>query len=195
MLTGARVRGVVEEKGRGLYEISYQPVTKGRCQLHVSVEGLNIQGSPFDVKVVAPFGIPNAPIKAFGDIAQPWGVAFNRGGDMIISGTRSNDVSMYSPSGKKLKSFGAQGSGPGQFMFPSGVAVDDLDNILVAEKNKHRIQKLTSDGRFLASVGTKGVKPLQFDSPMGIAFNTHNKKVYVVDNSNHRITLTLHYPV
>jgi tripartite motif-containing protein 2/3/tripartite motif-containing protein 71 len=187
MLTGARVRGVVEEKGRGLYEISYQPVTKGRCQLHVSVEGLNIQGSPFDVRVVAPFGIPNAPIKAFGDIAGPWGVAFNRGGEIIVTGVHSNDVSIYSPSGKKLRSFGAQGSGPGQFMFVAGVAVDDLDNILVADCDSHRIQKFTRDGRCLASVGTKGVRLLQFDRPMGSAFNTHNKKVYVVDNSNHRI--------
>jgi DNA-binding beta-propeller fold protein YncE len=187
MLTGARVRGVVEEKGRGLYEISYQPVTKGRCQLHVSVEGLNIQGSPFDVRVVAPFGIPNAPIKAFGDIARPCGIAYNRGGEVIVTGARSNDMSIYSPSGKKLRSFGAQGSRPGQFMSPSGVAVDDLDNILVADMNNHRIQKFTSGGRFLVSVGTKGVKPMQFNCPMGIAFNTHNKKVYVVDTWNHRI--------
>jgi tripartite motif-containing protein 2/3/tripartite motif-containing protein 71 len=153
------------------------------------VEGLNIQGSPFDVRVVAPFGIPNAPIQAFGDIAGPCGVAFNRGGEIVVSGARSNDVSIYSPSGKKLRSFGARGSGPGQFMFPTGVAVDDLDNILVADKNNHRIQKFTSDGRFLASVGTRGVKPLHFDSPKGIAFNTRNKKFYIVDNRNQRIQI------
>jgi tripartite motif-containing protein 2/3/tripartite motif-containing protein 71 len=184
MLTGARVRGVVEDKGRGLYEISYQPVTKGRCQLHVSVEGLNIQGSPFDVRVVAPLGIPNAPIQTFSDIAGPWGVAFNRRGEIIVTG---NDVSIYSPSGKKLRSFGTRGSGPGQFECPRGVTVDDLDNILVADSDNHRIQKFTSDGRFLASVSTKGDKPLQFNFPSGIAFNTQNKKVYVVHTWNHCI--------
>jgi DNA-binding beta-propeller fold protein YncE len=73
--------------------------------------------------------------------------------------------------------------------------LDDLDNILVADRDNH---KFTSGGRFLAFVGTKGVKPKQFNSPMGIAFNTHNKKVYVVDNLNHRIQvfnsdLTLSY--
>ena len=46
MLTGARVRGEVKERGKGQYEISYQPVTKGRNLLHVRVYGLNIRGSP-----------------------------------------------------------------------------------------------------------------------------------------------------
>jgi DNA-binding beta-propeller fold protein YncE len=190
MLTGARVRGVVEEKGRGLYEISYQPVTKGRCQLHVRVDGLNIQGSPFDVRVFAPLEIPNVPIQIFCDIVWPCGVAFNRQGEIVVSGVRSNDVSIYSPRGKKIMSFGTQGSGPGQFQSPAGVAVDDLDNILVADMDNHRIQKFTSDGRFLASVGTRCDQQLQFNCPMGIAFNTHNKKVYVVDTNNHRIQVS-----
>jgi tripartite motif-containing protein 2/3/tripartite motif-containing protein 71 len=151
------------------------------------VEGLNIQGSPFDVRVVAPFGIPNAPIQTFSDIAGPWGVAFNRRGEIIVTGDDVSTVSIYSPSRKQLRSFSAQGSDPGQFMFPAGVTVDDQDNILVADKNNHRIQKFTSDGHFLVSVCTKGVKPLQFNCPTGIAYNTHNKKMYVVDSANHRI--------
>jgi DNA-binding beta-propeller fold protein YncE len=187
MLTGSRVRGVVEEKGRGQYEISYQPVTKGRCQLCVRVEGVNIQGSPFDVRVVAPMEFPIAPIQTFGDIPTPSGVAFNRRGEMVVSCGLDHRVSIYSLSGEKLRSFGIRGSGPGQFSSCRGVAVDNLDNILVADELIHRIQKFTSDGTFLASVGTKGVKPLQFRQPRDIAFNTHNKKVYVVDNLNNRI--------
>ena len=45
MLTGARVRGGVKERGRGRYEISYQPVTTGRNLFHIRVCGLNIQGT------------------------------------------------------------------------------------------------------------------------------------------------------
>jgi DNA-binding beta-propeller fold protein YncE len=183
MLAGARVRGVVEEKGRGQYEISYQPVTKGRCQLCVRVEGVNIQGSPFDVRVVAPVVFPIAPIQTFSVIPSPWGVAFNRRGEMVVS--CGFGVSIYSSSGEKLRSFGTPG--PGQFSSCGGVAVDDLDNILVADEYNHRIQRFTSDGTFLVSVGTRGVKPLQFRHPRDIAFNTHNKKVYVVDSENNRI--------
>jgi hypothetical protein len=39
--------------------------------------------------------------------------------------------------GKKLMSFGAQGSGLGQFQSPAGVAVNDLGNILVADIDNH----------------------------------------------------------
>ena len=171
MLTGARVRGEVTERGRGQYEISYQPVTKGRNLLHVRVCGLNIRGSPFDVKVVSPV----EGIQTFK------GVAFNL--EMVISA--GDSVSVLSPNGAKLRSFGTRGSGPGQFLDPGGVAVDDEGNILVADSGNHRIQKFTKDGQFLASVGTKGTGLLQFNNPIGVAF--HNKKLYVADKSNHRI--------
>ena len=98
-------------------------------------------------------------------------------------------MTVLSPNGTKLRSFGTRGSGPGQFLAPVGVTVDDEDNILVADSKNHRIQKFTNDGQFLASVGTKGTGPLQFKDPMDVAFNTHNKKVYVVDSWNHRIQI------
>ena len=185
MLTGARVRGEVKERGRGQYEISYQPVTKGRNLLHIRVCGLNIRGSPFDVKVVSPVEDLGVPIQTFGGFEGPWGVAFNHAGEIVVSGVDS--VSVLSPNGTKLRSFGTCGSGPGQFLAPSGVAVDDEGNILVADSENHRIQKFTNDGQFLTSVGTKGTGPLQFGNPRDVAFNTHNKKVYVVDNGNDRI--------
>ena len=181
MLTGARVRGEVTERGRGQYEISYQPVTKGRNLLQVRICGLNIRGSPFDVKVVSPVEGLGVPIQTFG-FGNPWGVAFNHVGEMVISAKES--VSVFTPNRTKLRSFGTHGSGPGQFLAPSGVTVDDEGNILVADRFNHRIQKFTKDGQFLASEGTG---PLQFCSPTDIAFNTHNKKVYVVDNGNGRI--------
>ena len=183
MLTGARVRGEVTERGRGQYEISYQPVTKGRNTLHVRVCGLNIRGSPFDVKVVSPVEDLGVPIQIFGGFGNPRGVAFNHAGEMVI--TDVDSVSVFSPNGAKLRSFGTRGSGPGQFVGLRGVAVDDEGNILVADSNNRRIQKFTTDGQFLTSVGTKGTG--QFRSPWDVAFNTHNKKVYVVDNGNHRI--------
>ena len=186
MLTGARVRGGVKEVEHGQYEMICQPVTKGRNLLHIRVGGLNIRGSPFDVKVVSPFQYSGVPIQTF-DFVNPWGVAFNRAGEIVVSA--GDCVSVLGLNGTKIRSFGTQGSVPGQFLTPSGVAVDDEGNILVADSGNHCIQKFTNDGQFLASVGTKGTGPLQFDCPMDVAFNTRNKKVYVVDNWNHRIQL------
>ena len=168
MLTGARVRGEVKERGRGQYEISYQPVTKGRSLLHIRVCGLNIRGSPFDVRVASPMEGLGVPIQTFGGFGNPRGVAFNHAGEMVISA--GDNVSVLRPNGTKLRSFGTRGSGPGQFLDPKGVAVDDEGNILVADSSNHRIQKFTNDGQFLTSVGTKGTGPLQFRSPIGRCF-------------------------
>ena len=182
MLTVARVRGEVKERGRGKYEISYQPVTKGRNLLHIRVCGLNIRGSPFDVKAVSPVEDLGVPIRIFGGFKNPWGVAFNHAGEIVVYA--GDGVSVLSPNGAKLRSFGSRGSGPGQFQTTRGVAVDDKGNILVADYENHRIQKFTNDGQFLTSVGTEGTGPLQFRSPWDVAFNTDNKKVYVVDENN-----------
>ena len=184
MLTGARVRGGVKGVEHGQYEMSYQPVTKGRNLLHIRVGGLNIRGSPFDVKVVSPFQYSGIPIQTF-DLEYPWGVAFNHAGEIVVSA--EDCVSIFGLNGTKIKSFGTHGSGHGQFLDPRGVAVNDEGNILVADSGNHRIQMFTNDGQFLTSVGTKGTGPLQFGDPKDIALNTHNKKVYVVDNKNNCI--------
>ena len=185
MLTGARVRGEVKKRGSAEYKISYQPVTKGRNLLHVRVGGLNIQESPFDVRVVSPVEDLGVLIQTFSGFKSLQGVAFNHAGEMFISA--GNRVSVFSQRGTKLRSFGTRGSCPGQFLDPMGVAVDDDGNILVSESGNHRIQKFSNDGQFLASVGTEGTGPLQFDVLRDVAFNTYNKKVYVVDKGNHRI--------
>ena len=97
-------------------------------------------------------------------------------------------VSVFSPNGVKLRSFGTQGSGHGQFDSPSGVTVDGEGNILVADTLNHRIQNVHSRRTIPNSCrGRKGSGPLQFGCPTDIAFNTINNKVYVVDNRNNRI--------
>ena len=65
-------------------------------------------------------------------------------------------VSVFSPSGEKIRSFDTQGSGPGQFHGPRSVAIDSEGDILVADGSNHRIQRFTSEGQYSASVGTQG---------------------------------------
>ena len=81
MQSGVGVRGGVEEKGRGEYEITHQPVTEGRNQLHIRAKGINIQESPFNVTVVSPVDWFRAPIQG---LNNPWGVVFNHVGEMFI---------------------------------------------------------------------------------------------------------------
>ena len=185
-ITGATVRGSVERKELNLYEISYQPTTKGRHQLHIKVDEQHIRGSPFSVAVKLPVMKLGAPIQTI-DGVRPFGVTVNQRGEVVVTESDGQCVSLFSPSGEELQSFGTHGSDQGQFKCPSGIAVDGNGNILVVDSNNNRIQKFTADGQFLTAVGTRGDGPLQFYNPYGIALNASNNKVYVLDTFNDRI--------
>ena len=187
-LTGKPARGSVERRGQSQYEVSYQPTIKGRHQLHIKVMGEHIIGSPHCVAVnKSPDEKLGTPIRTIDLLHKPWGIALNQSGEVVVTSSGWNCVSVFSPSGDKFRSFGTEGSGHGQFMGPRGVAVDGEGNILVSDSGNHRIQKFTAEGQFLTAVGTKGSGPLQFNEVVGIAINASNNKVYVVDMKNDRI--------
>ena len=186
-LSGTRTRGSVERKGQSQYEINYQPTIKGRHQLLVKVEGQHIRGSPFTISAKSPVEKLGTPILTLHRVNGPWGVAINQRGEVIVAEYDGHCVSVFSPSGEKVRTFGTRGSGQGQFWYPCGVAVDDEWNILVTDGVHHRIQKFTPEGQFLTAVGAKGQGPLQFDLPTDIVLNAANKKVYVTDCWNHRV--------
>ena len=187
-LTGTRARGSVERRGQNQYEVSYQPTIKGRHQLHIKVMGEHIIGSPHRVAVnKSPDEKLGTSIRTIDLLSKPWGIALNKSGEVVVTSPAWNCISVFNPSGDKLRSFGTEGSSQGQFMNPRGVAVDGEGNILVADSYNHHIQKLTAEGQFLTAVGTKGSGSRQFNEVRDIAINTSNNKVYVVDKSNHRI--------
>ena len=167
-------------------EISYPVTSAGRHQLHIKVDGGYIKGSPFPVTILRKFG---TPVKTISGVIGPWGVAINQNGEIVIVESGGLHISIFSPVGDKIRSFGSHGSESGQFDEPHGVAVDSDGNILVVDTNNYRIQKFTVDGNFITAVGTKGSKDLEFDRPLGIVIHPLNNKVYVVDNRNYRIQI------
>ena len=186
-LSGTRTQGSIERKGQSQYEINYQPTIKGRHQLHVKVEGQHIRGSPFTISAKSPVEKLGTPILTLRGVIVPRGVAINQRGEVIVAEGGGDCVSVFSPSGEKLRTFGTRGSGQGQFKYPRGVAVDDEWNIFVADGGDHRIQKFMPEGHFLTAVGAKGKGPLQFYCPTDIVLNAANNKLYVTDNLNHRV--------
>jgi len=57
-------------------------------------------------------------------------------------------VHKYAPDGKRLKSWGEPGAGPGQFNLPHNIACDADGWVYVADRENHRIQVFDGDGRF-----------------------------------------------
>ena len=183
---GENMDCLVKKTEANQYEISYQTTDRGRHQLHIKVEGKHIKGSPFPIIVIKKFG---TPIKTISQVKEPWGVAVNQKREIIVGESGSNCISIFSLTGEKLRSFGLQGSGRGQFNGIRIVAVDDDGNIFVADIANNYIQKFTPDGQFIAAVGRKGKRVLEFEGPRGIAIHPLNKMVYITDYCNHRIQI------
>jgi tripartite motif-containing protein 2/3/tripartite motif-containing protein 71 len=184
--TSEKIECLVEKTNINQYEIGYQATSRGKHQLHIKVEGEHIKGSSFCITAIKKLG---TPVKIINGVKGPWSLAVNQRGEIIVGESGTGRVSIFSPTGETLRSFGSQGSKQGQFDRIRGVAVDDAGNIYVVNEHNHCIQKFTPDGDFMAAVGKKGGMKLQFNIPRGVALHPLNKKLYITDRNNHRIQI------
>ena len=178
----------VSREGDSKYKIQYTPATRGQHLLHIKIDGRNIKGSPYTVVAIPPIQNLDNPVRAFGNIQSPWGIAANSKGQIIVAENSRHCISVFTPEGNKVRSFGSQGNAQGQLYIPCGVAVDRDDNIIVSDFGNQRIQKFTSEGKFLMTVGSSGTGQLQFKGPTGTGISTDGK-LYVSEESNHRIQI------
>ncbi len=91
-----------------------------------------------------------------------------------------------------VRTWGSEGSGPGQFLKPRGIAVAPDGSIYVADSGNHRIQKFTADGQWVTAWGNFGGCPEQtpppgtFCEPWGVAVGPDGA-IYVADLWAHRV--------
>jgi ABC-type multidrug transport system ATPase subunit len=117
---------------------------------------------------------------------NPEGVCVLRDGRIVVGDTHYHRVVIFEPDGKAFKTFGQEGQGPGEFIYPVAVAKDDQENLYIAEYGSNdRVQKFTSDGRFLVAFGAFGTKPGEFQRPSGLVW--HGGNIYAADAFNNRI--------
>ena len=85
--------------------------------------------------------------------------------------------------------WGSNGTGDGQFVFPTDLAIDGSGNVYVSDSSTitNRIQKFDSGGVFLTKWGSSGDAGGQFESPFGVAVDAAGDDVYVADSANNRI--------
>ena len=185
----AKVECQVRRVGDSEYELQYQPVTRGQHQLHVRIYGKSIKGSPYTVVAMPSLQSLGKPVRTIGNTKSPWGIASNSKGQIVVAEQTGHCISVFTPEGHKIRSFGSHGSAQGQLNVPRGVAVDRDDNIIVVDCWNHRVQKFTSEGKFLVTVGTRGSSALQFEYPTGVGINSMNDKVYILEEDNHRIQI------
>ena len=178
---------VKESSQSGQYSVVFTPLTRGIHQLHVTVNGGNIPGSPVSVPVSVPPKMRGTPVKTITGLNRPRGVILTDDGLVIVCEEESHCITVLDSEGRKIRSIGTQGTGRGQLRSPQGVAITSKGTILVAERANHRIQEFTMEGDCVSCVGTYGTGPLQFNCPGGITINKTAGQVFVVDTCNYRV--------
>ena len=184
LVDGSVVETTQTSKDEATYEVHYTATQRGRHQLSVAVNGVEIHGSPFAVFIKIQSTQLVTPVQVIRGLERPFCTAINSDSELIISEWASHEISVYTRRGEKKHEFGSDGEGK----LPTGVAVDNYDGcIFVVESYNHCIQKFTRAGQFMKSVGgpRRGSGPMQFNCPMGLKLN--NNKLYVCDVDNHRI--------
>ena len=136
---------------------------------------------------VTPGTLAPAPVyqRAIGahQLAGPFGVAVNAGGDVWATDTARNRLTEFNAAGRPLRTIGA-GLG---LNHPEGLAVGATGNLWVADTGNDRIVELSPTGRRVAGFGSKGSGNAQLDQPVAVAVSTSGATVYVADQNNNRI--------
>jgi DNA-binding beta-propeller fold protein YncE len=120
------------------------------------------------------------------ELGRPGGVAVDLQGHVLVADTHYHQVLRYSPDGELLSSFGSEGRGPGQFIYPVGLAIAPDGTIYVSEfGGNDRIQAFDSSGRFRFEWGRYGDAPGEFKRPQGLAWA--GGRLYAADAVNDRV--------
>ncbi len=171
---------VVIVRKHGQHKINYRPMKRGKHELHITVNGDAVRGSPFPIAVAPSPQSFVKPSRVVRGVNKPRGTVSNSKGQLVVVDGNGATISVLTPEGEKIRTFG-------QLNNAFGVTVDKDDNIYVVDPNNHRVNKFSSDGEFVAAVGGKGSGNLQFEQTLGICYNKRDNNLYVVDECNHRI--------
>jgi sugar lactone lactonase YvrE len=109
---------------------------------------LGIRGQPsntgYDGKALATIARSGPPFN------RPTNLAIAPTGDLYVTDGYGNArVHQFSPSGTLVRSWGAPGTGPGEFRLPHGIAILADGRVLVADRENDRIQVFDLEGTYL----------------------------------------------
>jgi len=122
----------------------------------------------------------------------PTGMSVDPVNDSLwIADTHYSRILNYNKEGELLFSFGVNGEGPGQMIFPTDAVPDpDGHTLWVTEYGRaNRIMRFTREGVFEKEWGSPVYESDELLRPMALSVSPDGKSLYVVDAGNHRIVV------
>ena len=126
-------------------------------------------------ELVMTLGTPGKPGPWNKPFNVPTDVAILESGELLVSdGYENRCVHYFSPEGEWLRSFGDDGTGPGEFKLVHTVRVDRYNRIWICDRDNRRIQIFDADGQFITEWK-------DLPQPDNIYFDTEDDVVYIAE--------------
>ena len=120
--------------------------------------------------------------------------AADAAGGVFATNTSLNQIAEFGADGAHVRSWGADGRGPGAFMNPRDVAIEPNGDIIVADTRADRVAVLRANGAVetwakLSSLQRplSGAGKREFRDPTAVAVDPRNGDVYVAEGGGHRV--------
>lgn len=121
------------------------------------------------------------------DKGKPTGLMVDAQNHVWVADTHYARVVIYDRDGKELEHFGAEGEGPGQFIFPTHTAIGPDGTRYVSEYGGNdRISRFTPAWEYLGSFGDRNAGPAALVRPQAMAMDADGT-LWVADACSHRI--------
>jgi len=132
-----------------------------------------------------------------GQFSAPYCMSYSRDGlRLAVTDTGNHRVQILGIDGNTIThqvSYGAYGTGAGQYASPRGVAFShDGTRVVVADSNNSRLQVLYLNGNTLthmAYYGSAGTGDGQFATPSCVAFSSDGARLVIAERGNNRIQI------
>ena len=159
---GSVVKCDVDQSGPGEYRLQYIPTVRGRHELTMSVDGQQVEGSPFPVFVSIHPTQLGKPVRVCDDITRACGIAINSVGDLIV-GEFFGDI--FKLGTKRFKALRVL-KGVTTLKRLGSVSTDDEDNIYCTDRMTNKVMKCNKNG---GNVQVHEVKQVKGPGHWGVA--------------------------
>lgn len=161
------------------YAICFKKLTKNNIKAESTMlkNCEHVLRSPFSKAVQSLVHKHGIPIKSFGGISNPHGIAINQKGELMVTDIGDwgrHYISVLSSSGEMRRSFGSW------LHYPSDLTIDTEGNILIVDNGNHCIKKYTEEGRYITDYYSEGI-------PFGIVVHPINNKIYITCHNTDKI--------